>query len=103
MGSENKKLKEMLFLLCENHNSLGKDSANFLSNLKKRKAQVIENLGVAIGTFSNGNESSPYSGIGGGGNSWKRPRETLRTNVSRVYVKTDPLDTTLVSSTTNTI
>lgn len=103
MGSENKKLKEMLFLLCENHKSLRKDSANFHSNLKKRKAQVIENLGVAIGTFSNGNESSPCSGICGGGNSWKRPMETLRTNVSRVYVKTDPLDTTLVSSTTNTI
>ncbi|KAI8569272.1 hypothetical protein RHMOL_Rhmol02G0266100 [Rhododendron molle] len=97
MGSANKKLKEMLFLLCENHNSLGKDSANFQSNLKKRKAEVIENLGVAIGSFSNGNnESSPCSGIGGGGNSWKRPRETLRTNVSKVYVKTDPLDTTLV-------
>ncbi|KAI8569271.1 hypothetical protein RHMOL_Rhmol02G0266000 [Rhododendron molle] len=97
MGSANKKLKEMLFLLCENHNSLGKDSANFHSNLKKRKAEVIENLGVAIGSFSNGNnESSPCSGIGGGGNSWKRPRETLRTNVSKVYVKTDPLDTTLI-------
>ncbi|XP_058203485.1 probable WRKY transcription factor 40 [Rhododendron vialii] len=98
MGSENKKLKEMLFILCGNHDSLRKDPANFPSNLKKRKAEVIENLGVAIGSFSDGNnESSPCCGIGGGGNSWKRPRETiLRTNVSRVYVKTDPLDTTLV-------
>ncbi|KAH7841312.1 hypothetical protein Vadar_028242 [Vaccinium darrowii] len=79
MGSENKKLTEMLLLLQGQLIDLKqKYSENCHSNLKKRKAEE-ENLGGEIG-----------------GNSWKRPRETTRANVSRVYVRTDPSDTTLV-------
>ncbi|XP_057510954.1 probable WRKY transcription factor 40 [Actinidia eriantha] len=91
--TENKKLTEMLFFLSENYNSLQGQLMDFKleddqSKLKKRKAEG-ENCGV-LGI--NGNSESSSCSDGG---SWKMPRE-IKTNVSRVHVKTDPSDTSLI-------
>ena len=92
--TENKKLTEILFFLSENYNSLQGQLMDFKleddqSKLKKRKAEG-ENCGV-LGI--NGNSESSSCSDGG---SWKMPRE-IKTDVSRVHVKTDPSDTSLVS------
>ena len=93
--TENKKLTEMLFFLCENYNSLQGQWMDFKleddqSKLKKRKAEG-DNCGGVFGM----NGYSETSSCSDGG-SWKMPRE-IKTNVSRVHVRTDPSDTILVS------
>ncbi|GMQ02859.1 hypothetical protein CsSME_00048904 [Camellia sinensis var. sinensis] len=96
MSSENKKLTEMLFLICENYNALQghlvdlmqKNSENNnhqSTKSKKRQCEGGENSGGA------NNESSSCSD----GGSCKRPRE-IKTSVSRVCVKVDSSDTRLI-------
>ncbi|KAL7165949.1 hypothetical protein ACSBR2_036757 [Camellia fascicularis] len=96
MSSENKKLTEMLFLICENYNALQgrlvdlmqKDSENNnhqSTKSKKRQCEGGENSGGA------NNESSSCSD----GGSCKRPRE-IKTSVSRFCVKVDSSDTSLI-------
>ncbi|KAI8030431.1 putative WRKY transcription factor 40 [Camellia lanceoleosa] len=96
MSSENKKLTEMLFLICENYNALQghlvdlmqKNSENNnhqSTKSKKRQCEGGENSGGA------NNESSSCSD----GGSCKRPRE-IKTSVSRVCVKVDASDTSLI-------
>ncbi|KAI8000387.1 putative WRKY transcription factor 40 [Camellia lanceoleosa] len=96
MSSENKKLTEMLFLICENYNALQghlvdlmqKNSENNnhqSTKSKKRQCEGGENSGGA------NNESSSCSDRG----SCKRPRE-IKTSVSRVCVKVDASDTSLI-------
>ncbi|XP_057467507.1 probable WRKY transcription factor 40 [Actinidia eriantha] len=92
--TENKKLTEMLFFLCENYNSLQGQWMDFKleddqSKSKKRKAEG-ENCGGVFGM--NGNSETSSCSDGG---AWKMPRE-IKTNVSRVHVKTDPSDTSLI-------
>ncbi|PSS01081.1 WRKY transcription factor 40 [Actinidia chinensis var. chinensis] len=97
MSAENKKLTEMLCFLHENYKSLQgqlvdlmhKSSENGEPKLKKRKSED-ENYGGAIA--NNGNHETCSNSDGG---SWKRPREIGNT-VSRVCVKTDPSDTSLI-------
>ena len=67
-----------------------KNSENGEPKLKKRKAQD-ENYEGAIA--NNGNIETCSNNDGG---SWKRPRE-IGNSISRVCVKTDPSDTSLVS------
>ncbi|GFS42579.1 hypothetical protein Acr_00g0080660 [Actinidia rufa] len=91
--TENKKLTEMLFFLSENYNSLQEQLMDFKleddqSKLKKRKAEGENCCVLGI----NGNSESSSCSDGG---SWKMPRE-IKTDVSRVHVKTDPSDTSLV-------
>ncbi|KAL6985173.1 hypothetical protein U1Q18_018551 [Sarracenia purpurea var. burkii] len=95
MRSEKKKLTEMLIFLCGNYNSLQGQltdlmlSANEFPESRKRKAEG-ENSGGAIGS----NRSPEISWCSYEGQ-WKRPRE-IQTSVSRVFVKTDPSDTSLL-------
>ncbi|KAL3500334.1 hypothetical protein ACH5RR_039427 [Cinchona calisaya] len=87
MRSENKKLTEMLVMICENYNTLQnhlmdlaqKNSEDELPKSKKRKSET-EN---SFNTFgNNGNNDSVPS--------------VIRTNISRVYIQVDPSDTSLV-------
>ncbi|KAG5563023.1 hypothetical protein RHGRI_005689 [Rhododendron griersonianum] len=109
--SENKKLTEMLIFVCENYNNSlkgGTQSADLLSeddsnskSSKKRKGSGGEDLG--IGNTAHEISSSCGAdniGCGGGAGCCKRPREIIKTisNVSKVFAKTPPSDTTLVSS-----
>ncbi|XP_058203483.1 probable WRKY transcription factor 40 isoform X2 [Rhododendron vialii] len=107
--SENKKLTEMLIFVCENYNNSlkgGTQSADLISeddsnskSSKKRKGSGGEDLG--IGNTSTHEISSSCGadniGCGGGAGCCKRPREIIKTisNVSKVYAKTPPSDTTL--------
>uniref|UniRef100_A0A5B7BY99 Putative WRKY transcription factor n=1 Tax=Davidia involucrata TaxID=16924 RepID=A0A5B7BY99_DAVIN len=92
--TENKKLTEMLTFVCENYTVLQshlaelmrKSSENEVSKLGKRKSEG-DSYGNVRGI--NGDIESSCSD----GTSFKRPRE-IKTNISRVYVRTSPSDMT---------
>lgn len=95
----------MLIFVCENYNNSLKgntQSVDLLSeddsdskSLKKRKESPYE-MSSSCGT--------DIGGGGAGAGCCKRTREIIKTsNVSKVYSKTPPSDTTLVSSTANKI
>ncbi|KAA8525606.1 hypothetical protein F0562_007461 [Nyssa sinensis] len=94
ISTENKKLTDMLTFMCENYNALHnhlmdfmqKNSENEVSKLGKRKAEG-ENYGNDRGINRDTEKSSSDGG------SCKRPKE-IRTNVSRVYLRTNPSDMT---------
>lgn len=99
MRSENKKLTELLIIVCENYHTLQrhlielvqKNSGDEVPKLKKRKFDA-ENSVITMGN-GGGNDSNSEEG-----GSPQRPKE-IRTNISsRVYVRVDPSDTSLVSS-----
>uniref|UniRef100_A0A5B7AAG3 WRKY domain-containing protein n=1 Tax=Davidia involucrata TaxID=16924 RepID=A0A5B7AAG3_DAVIN len=98
VSAENKKLTEMLTVLCENYNTLrsqlmdymSKNPGTELSASKKRKAESIitnNNNGT------NGHSESSSSDE----DSCKKPREEhIKAKISRVYVRTEASDTSLV-------
>lgn len=107
--SENKKLTEMLIFVCENYNKGGTQSADLFleddsnsKSSKKRKGSGGEDLGIGNTTHEISSSCGTDNiGCGGGaGCCCKRPREIIKTisNVSKVFAKTPPSDTTLVSS-----
>ncbi|XWS70496.1 hypothetical protein CRYUN_Cryun03dG0053000 [Craigia yunnanensis] len=95
--AENKKLTEMLTVVCENYNSLqnqymelvSKNSGNETATSKKRKAEC-EDYTNMIG-FSGNAESSCSDE-----ESCKKPKECIKAKISRGYVRTDPSDNSLI-------
>ncbi|XP_065851328.1 probable WRKY transcription factor 40 [Euphorbia lathyris] len=105
MNSENRKLTEMLTILCENYKVLQNQLADVMSKkssaeketttTKKRKSESEDyNTNMFVG-FNNGGitESSSSDELE---SSAKRPKETIKTQISRTYHRTDPSDTSLV-------
>ncbi|XP_051114228.1 probable WRKY transcription factor 40 [Andrographis paniculata] len=101
VSAENKKLTEMLTLLCENYNELRSQlvvqtakNPPIPNDVRKRKAEAIIN---------NNNESAAAN-IGPSecsssdeDSSSKKPREEhIKAKITRVYVRTDPSDTSLI-------
>lgn len=106
MSAENKKLTEMLTAVCENYNTLRSQVMEYMSKKnaekspdlspsRKRKCEGSINDGinsgaaVAVGPSESNltDEDSP-----------KRPREEkITAKISRVYVRTEQSDTSLVS------
>lgn len=101
MNTENKKLTEMLSIMCENYNALHnhlkeltrKISDYELSNSRKRKADSEDNTNNIHTINRNHTES-----VSSDEESSKKPRESSKGKVSRVVVKTDKSDNTLVGS-----
>ncbi|OAY53605.1 probable WRKY transcription factor 40 [Manihot esculenta] len=100
ISTENKKLTDMLTVLCENYNSLQKNFVDLmrkkaekelLPSSRKRKAES-EDYSNMITINNNGTtESSSSDEL----DSTKKPKETIKTKISRV-LRTDPSDTSLV-------
>ncbi|CAN4086417.1 unnamed protein product [Withania somnifera] len=104
--AENKKLTEMLTVMCENYNSLRNQWTQYLSKknsttsgadhdpsdgLKKRKVEsnneIVKSLqGLHSESSSSDEDSSPK----------KTREEHIKTNTSRVYVRTEASDTSLI-------
>lgn len=104
--AENKKLVEMLSVVCENYNSLRSHLMEYMrrnpekelsTSSKKRKSES-----------SNNNNNSNLMGINNNGNSessstdeesCKKPKEeeNIKAKISRAYVRTEASDTGLVS------
>ncbi|XP_021276025.1 probable WRKY transcription factor 40 [Herrania umbratica] len=97
VSAENKRLTEMLTVVCEHYNSLqnkfmelvSKNCENEAATSKKRKAE-FEDYTNMIG-FSGNAESSCSDE-----ESSKRPKESIKAEISRVYVRTNPSDHSLI-------
>lgn len=99
VSEENKKLTEMLTVMCENYNVLRSQLMDYMnkhpemeiSSPKKRKLESNNNNNKN-GTMGNSESSSTDE------ESCKKPREeTIKPKISRVHYRTDASDTGLVS------
>ncbi|CAJ1951417.1 unnamed protein product [Sphenostylis stenocarpa] len=101
--AENKKLAEMLSVVCENYNTLRSHLMEYMSKngeketsptSKKRKSESIKNNSICVMGNNNGNSESSSTDEE---ESCKKPNEeTIKAKISRVYVKTEASDTTLI-------
>ncbi|KAK7389482.1 hypothetical protein VNO78_24573 [Psophocarpus tetragonolobus] len=99
--AENKKLAEMLSVVCENYNTLRSHLMEYMRKngekevsptSKKRKSESSNNNSNLMGTNNGNSESSSTDE-----ESFKKPREeTIKAKISRVYVRTEASDTSLI-------
>ncbi|KAG4197964.1 hypothetical protein ERO13_A05G059100v2 [Gossypium hirsutum] len=99
ISAENKKLTEMLTVLCERYSSLQNQYMELVSRnsgsdataatSKKRKAEC-EDYATMIG-FSGKAESSCSDE-----DSCKKPKDCIKAKISRAYVRTNPSDNSLI-------
>ncbi|KAJ4822838.1 hypothetical protein Tsubulata_026090 [Turnera subulata] len=100
VSAENKKLTEMLTVMCENYNALRTQLMDYMSKhgekelagpSKKRKSESSNNNENSIAVNRNSESSSTDE------ESSKKPREeVIKAKISRVYVKTEASDTSLI-------
>nr|DAD22485.1 TPA_asm: hypothetical protein HUJ06_023948 [Nelumbo nucifera] len=98
MSAENKKLTQLLTVMCENYTTLQTQLKDLMSKnnetgftvSKKRKAESMDNN-------NHNGVSGPTESTSSDEDSGKRIREDIKTKISRVYVRTDASDTSLVS------
>ena len=99
VSAENKKLTEMLTEMCENYNTLQSNLMEYmrknpdkeLTSSKKRKSESSNNNSNLMAVNGNSESSSTDE------ESCKKPREeTIKAKISRVYVRTEASDTSLV-------
>jgi len=111
VSAENKKLTEMLTVLCENYNALRNQVMEYMSKVnaqqsqpdqpesssgsRKRKSDSnVENNNVNINNNNMGPSESSSSDEAG---SFKKQREEqVKSKISRVYFRTEPSDTSLI-------
>ncbi|KAK6911071.1 WRKY domain [Dillenia turbinata] len=103
VSAENKRLTEMLAVMCENYNALRSQVMNYMAKIpqketnntyvsKKRKAESLSNC-----SKNNKEANANSDSISTDDDSMKKTRaETIKSKISRVYVRTDPSDTSLV-------
>nr|AFK37066.1 unknown [Lotus japonicus] len=99
--AENKKLVEMLSVVCENYNTLRSQLMEYMSrnpekelspSSKKRKSESSNNNSDLVGVNNGNSESSSTDE-----DSFKKPREeTIKAKISRAYVRTEATDTGFV-------
>lgn len=105
MNAENKKLTEMLTVMCENYNALRSQLMEYanknpsekeLTPSKKRKSESSNNNSTAnILAMNNGNSESSSTDE----ESCKKPKEDpTKAKISRAYVRTEASDSSLVST-----
>nr|WGV38238.1 WRKY [Loropetalum chinense var. rubrum] len=101
VSAENKKLTEMLTEMCEKYNTLRSQLTDYMSRnpekeltpSKKRKSESSNNNSNNNNTGINGNSESSSTDE----DSCKKPREEIiKAKISRVYVRTEASDTSLV-------
>nr|QFI57449.1 WRKY54 [Glycyrrhiza glabra] len=101
--AENKKLVEMLSVVCENYNTLRSHLMEYMKrnpekelspSSKKRKSESSNNNNSNLMGINNGNSESSSTDEE---ESCKKPREeTIKAKISRVYVRTEASDTGLI-------
>ncbi|KAK3188658.1 hypothetical protein Dsin_028219 [Dipteronia sinensis] len=101
VSEENKKLTEMLTVMCENYNSLriqlmdymnkNNNSENNNKESKKRKSESSNNIGMIVNNVSESSSTDEDQ-------SCKKParEDTIKAKISRVHYKTEASDTSLV-------
>lgn len=98
VSAENKKLTEMLTEMCENYNAMRSNLMEYMrknpdkeqSSSKKRKSENSFNNSAPKSMHGNSESSSTDE------ESCKKPKEDIKSPVSKVYVRTEASDTSLV-------
>ncbi|XP_061351513.1 probable WRKY transcription factor 40 isoform X1 [Gastrolobium bilobum] len=100
--AENKKLAEMLSVMCENYNTLRSHLMEYMkknpekelsTSSKKRKSESSNNNNSNLMGINNGNSESSSTDE----ESCKKPREeTIKAKISRAYLRTEASDTSLI-------
>ncbi|WVZ01248.1 hypothetical protein V8G54_027317 [Vigna mungo] len=98
VSAENKKLTEMLTEMCENYNAMRSNLMEYMrknpdkeqSSSKKRKSENSFNNSAPKSMHGNSESSSTDE------ESCKKPKEDIKTPVSKVYVRTEASDTSLI-------
>ncbi|CAI0473812.1 unnamed protein product [Linum tenue] len=99
VSAENKKLTEMLTVMCENYTALRNQLMDHMARNSKRKSDSTttnnnDNYNLPLATNNNNGASESSSTDE---ESFKRPREeVIKAKISRVYVRTEPSDTGLI-------
>nr|DAD45242.1 TPA_asm: hypothetical protein HUJ06_003472 [Nelumbo nucifera] len=98
MNAENKKLTELLTVMCENYQALQTQLMDLMkrnneTNFPASKKRKAESMDANNQTGINGPAESSSSDE----DSCKKFREDIKTKISRVYVRIDASDTNLVS------
>lgn len=118
VSAENQKLTQMLTVMCENYDALRKHLVDYMSKnpssstssaSKKRKSPAAadinnnnnDNTLIPESTTNNNNNNNnnigPSESSSSDEGSYKKPREEhIKAKVSRVYVRTEASDTTLI-------
>ncbi|KHN31881.1 probable WRKY transcription factor 40 [Glycine soja] len=97
VSAENKKLTEMLTEMCENYNTLRGNLMEYMrknpdkehSSSKKRKSESNNNS-IPMGVNGTSESSSTDE------ESCKKPKEDIKTKISRVYMRTEASDKSLI-------
>ncbi|KAG4944930.1 putative WRKY transcription factor 40 [Glycine soja] len=99
VSAENKKLTEMLTEMCENYNTL---RSNLMEYMRKNPDKELSSSKKRKSASSNNNSTIPM-GVNGTSESsstdeesCKNPKEDMKTKISRVYMRTEASDTSLI-------
>ncbi|XWS17867.1 hypothetical protein CRYUN_Cryun33cG0105400 [Craigia yunnanensis] len=97
ISAENKRLTEMLTLLCEHYNSLQNQFMELVSKNSEIEAATSKKRKVDCEDYTNmigfsGNDESSRSDE----EACKKPKECIKAKISRVYVRTNPSDNSLI-------
>ncbi|XP_058728841.1 probable WRKY transcription factor 40 isoform X2 [Vicia villosa] len=104
--AENKKLVEMLSVVCENYNALRSHLMEYMSRNPEKELSTISKKRKSESSNNNNNTNSNLIGVNNGNSessstdeeSCKKPREeeVIKAKISRAYVRTDASDTGLI-------
>ncbi|KAG4198973.1 hypothetical protein ERO13_A05G119500v2 [Gossypium hirsutum] len=103
VNEENKKLTEMLAAMCESYNALQSQLTNLMSKIPVKELSPSKNRKSESSSNNNNNDNYNFGIIGNSESSstdedsCKKPKEEIiKAKVSRVYVRTEASDTSLV-------
>lgn len=104
VNEENKKLTEMLAAMCERYNALQSQLTNLMSKIPEKELSPSKKRKSECSNNNNNNNDNYNFGIIGNSESSstdedsckKSKEEIVKAKVSRVYVRTEASDTSLV-------
>ncbi|KAK7270622.1 hypothetical protein RJT34_25924 [Clitoria ternatea] len=98
VSAENKKLTEMLTEMCENYNTLRSNLMEYMRKNPDNKELSSSNKKRKSESSNNNNNTTPMAESSSTDEeSCKKPKEeTIKAKTSRVYVRTEPSDTSLI-------
>lgn len=107
VSAENKKLTEMLTVMCENYNALRNQLIDYMNKNPEKELSNSSKKRKSESSNNNGNTNNMATTIGNSESSstdeesCKKPREeTIKAKITRVHYRTEASDTSLVSSQT---
>ncbi|KAF6171292.1 hypothetical protein GIB67_036960 [Kingdonia uniflora] len=100
VNAENKRLNEMLRVMCENYNTLHSQMMELVSKNSGKSRNVALSKKRKCESEDNSNTNGTLGGIvdssSSEGDSSKKPKGDLEAKTTRAFIRTDPSDTSLI-------